>query len=266
MNSPCVLGILGGLGPLCGASFYRHIILYTDAKCDADHIPVLLDGCSQTPDRSAFLCRDCDLDPRQDLQYRIRRLCQNGAHLIAVPCNTAHCFYRDLAKESPCPILHIVTETVAELLDYGAKSVGILGTRGSVQKGLYANALARVGIECVLPAEGVQQKVDALIRSIKGGILPKPAQLRPFFTHLRNRNCDAIVLGCTELSLCYPQEPLPHDLFDSLRILARRCVLACGKPLSAWAKKESQERPASFLLQKEIPKTDLTEQKGGAAS
>ncbi len=257
MKSPYVLGILGGLGPLCGASFYHHIITYTDAKCDAEHIPVLLDGCSQTPDRSAFLCHKSALDPTADLRFRLKRLCENGADLIAIPCNTAHCFYRALAKESPIPILHIVTETVAQAIENGVKKVGILGTEATVQSGLYEKEFASVGIPACRLCPSLQADLDALIRAIKAGIAPSPFVLSVFENALFEEGCDAILLGCTELSLCYSDASLPRSHLDSLRILAKRCVLACGKPLSQSASQSTTLSAASVLIPKETTQTEV---------
>ncbi len=230
-NAGRTLGILGALGPMCGAEFYKKVILFTDAASDADHISVLLDGATTTPDRSAFLCRKSEQDPSHDLLLRAKRLVAAGAELIAIPCNTAHSFYRQMASSLSVPILHIVTETAIEAMERGACVTGILGTCGTRAQGLYEQAFAPLGVRCIYPSALWQKKLDALILKIKAGMVPKSTDLAPFLRHLRTLGCDRIILGCTELSLCQKGELA--DVTDSLSALARRCVVACGKQLSA---------------------------------
>ena len=57
------LGVLGGLGPLAGAAFYRRLIERTDAALDAEHISVILSGNTQIPDRTAYLLGESDENP-----------------------------------------------------------------------------------------------------------------------------------------------------------------------------------------------------------
>ncbi len=230
-NAGRVLGILGALGPMCGAEFYKRVISFTDAASDTDHISVLLDGATTTPDRSAFLCHKSEQNPCGDLLLRARRLVMAGAELIAIPCNTAHSFYRDIASALSVPILHIITEAAIEAMEHGARVAGILGTCGTRKQGLYEQAFASLGVRCVYPSDLWQKKLDALILKIKAGAVPKSADLAPFLRHLRAQGCDRIILGCTELSLCQKGESA--DVTDSLSALARRCVVACGKSLSA---------------------------------
>lgn len=52
------LGIIGGMGPLAGCDLLEKIIANTDARCDQDHIHVLLDSNTAIPDRTAAIpCR-----------------------------------------------------------------------------------------------------------------------------------------------------------------------------------------------------------------
>ena len=43
--------------------------------------------------------------------------------------------------------------------------------------------------------------------------------------------CDAIILGCTELSIIKRDNELGPGYLDALEVLARACILACGKKL-----------------------------------
>ncbi len=223
-----VLGIIGGLGPLSGAEFYRRIIEKTDAKCDSDHISVLLDGTVTTPDRSAFLCQRSADSPYFDLLARARRLQENGASLLAIPCNTAHAFYSALCEQLSIPILHIIAETVATAYETGARCIGVLCTDGTKTARLYDSFCAPLGIACHYPTERAQADVDTLIYRIKSGKRKTQDDLLPFCRPLWQSGCDLVILGCTELSLCQIKE---KRILDATDCLAKRCVRACQKPL-----------------------------------
>lgn len=229
MSARACLGVLGGLGPLAGAHFYRRIIESTDAACDAEHIDVLLDGHCATPDRSAFLTGQSDRSPLPDLLARAKRLYAHGASYLAMPCNTAHAFYTPLCQALPVPFFHIAVESAEALSRAGVACVGILCTRGTRQSGLYDRLCGGLGIVCLYPDEVAQAALDFLIfGQLKAGLSPAPDLLLPFLPALRARGAQKILLACTELSLCYCEHRAPTDCVDALTVLARRCVLACG--------------------------------------
>ena len=101
-----MLGILGGMGPLATADFYAKLIAQTPAARDQDHVPVVIYAVPQVPDRTAALLRG-GATPVPALLAGLRTLVAAGAQAIAMPCNTAHAWFDELAAQSPVPLLHI---------------------------------------------------------------------------------------------------------------------------------------------------------------
>ena len=56
-------GIIGGLGPMASVYFYEMITEHTLAKCDQDHIDLLLTSRATTPDRTAYILGQSDENP-----------------------------------------------------------------------------------------------------------------------------------------------------------------------------------------------------------
>ena len=54
-KTPSVLGILGGLGPMASVYFYELLTKHTAARCDQDHIDVIINSRATTPDRTAYI-------------------------------------------------------------------------------------------------------------------------------------------------------------------------------------------------------------------
>src|SRR5687768_12963046 len=101
-----LLGILGGMGPLAGAAFAARLVALTPAERDQDHVPALLCNDPRVPDRSSARLGQGE-DPLEAMAAGVRLLERAGASLIAIPCNTAHLWYEQLAARTQVPLLHI---------------------------------------------------------------------------------------------------------------------------------------------------------------
>lgn len=225
-----VLGILGGLGPMATAYFYELLIQHTKASCDQDHIDIIINSHATTPDRSAFITGRSDDDPLAVMVDDIRRMKTYGADLVAIPCNTAHYFYDKLKASTDLPILNIMEETAAKLSSLGVKRAGILATDGTVYSGTYDRFLSAHGIDCIRPTADDQKTVMRIIYDeIKNGKTPDVDAFSAVSAHLLDAGADALILGCTELSLIKRQYPLPRHYIDSLDVLAASTITACGK-------------------------------------
>ena len=225
-----ILGILGGLGPMASAYFYELIIAHTEASCDQDHIDIIINSHATTPDRTAFIMGRSKDDPLSVMVEDLAKMKTYGASLVAIPCNTAHYFYDKLKASTDLPILNIMEETAQRLSALGVKKAGILATDGTVMTGTYDRYLAAHGIDCLRPDEVGQKTVMRIIyEQIKNGKAPDTAAFLSVAEDLRARGADALILGCTELSLIKKHNRLPPYFIDSLDVLADSTIRACGK-------------------------------------
>ncbi len=225
-----LLGVLGGLGPMSTFLFCEMLTAHTKASCDADHMDMIISSRATTPDRTAFILGKSDQDPLPVMQEETERLCRAGAELIVIPCNTAHYFYDGLQKNCPIPILNIIHETVAFLLQSGVHRFGLLATEGTVTSRAYHRVCEPLGLHCEIPTEQEQRIVtDLIYGKIKQNKPVDSASLISLAESMQARGCEVIVLGCTELSLL-KAKGLDKGIFvDSLEVLAYRTILACGK-------------------------------------
>ena len=107
-----VLGVLGGMGPMAGATFAARVVALTPAARDQDHIPLVLCNDPRVPDRSSARLGQGE-DPLPAMLRGLRLLERAGATLVAIPCNTAHLWYDQLAAATSLPVLHIVGRVLA---------------------------------------------------------------------------------------------------------------------------------------------------------
>lgn len=159
----------------------------------------------------------------------IHKLCTAGADIIAIPCNTAHYFYSEINKDSPVPVLNIIEETVKQAKKAGIK-IGIMATDGTVKSCSYQTVCEEHGVDYVIPSEKSQASLmDIIYGCVKCAKAPDTDKFRAVAHELCDAGCDAIVLGCTELSLLDAAKICPECRFmDSLLVLAKISIENCG--------------------------------------
>lgn len=230
MGKSKLLGVLGGLGPMATVYFYELLTALTDAKSDQEHIDMVISSRATTPDRTAFILGESDTNPIDAMIEDSKKLVAFGAELIAIPCNTAHYFYDQLAAAVDVPILNIVEESVAHLKHEGVKRFGLLATDGTVRSGTYQKYCEAHDIICVTPGPEYQELVTEIIYGqIKRGKRADMTMFRKIEQHMRELGCERLILGCTELSLIKRDEGLDGYYTDSLECLALATIRACGK-------------------------------------
>ncbi|MEI2416001.1 amino acid racemase [Orrella sp. JC864] len=232
MNTPrpCFLGVLGGMGPLAGASFALRLAALTPADTDQQHIPTLLLNDPRIPDRSSARLQQ-GADPLPGMLAGLRQLNAAGVQCVAIPCNTAHLWFESLQQASSAPILHIVDAAADDLRRQGLASgrIGLMGTAATLALGLYQDILARRGYECLLPTpEEMQDLCIPAIQAVKSNRLEHAqAPAIQCIARLAQRGAQAVVLGCTELPLAVPhamRQALPVPVTDSIDALALAAI------------------------------------------
>ena len=224
-----LLGVIGGLGPMATARFLELVTAMTDAETDQQHIPMLIYSCPAIPDRTDYILDFSRPSPLPAMLDVGNRLARQGATVLAIPCFSAHYFYDSLAQGVPVPVIHGVRETALRLKEQGAASAGLLATSGSIRSRLFQRELEALGIRPILPAPERQEDVMHLIyQNLKAGLPPEEDRFFRVKQDLQDQGAEAVILGCTELSLLERYFPLGPGCLDGLAVLAQQSVLRCG--------------------------------------
>ena len=227
------LGILGGMGPAASAEFVNRLIQQTPASCDQEHIPFVLWNNPQIPDRSTSM-RNGDNKPLPFLLEGIRGLKSVGCDTIVIPCNTAHFWFNDIVKIN-LGTIHIVDSVASALRDVNVinTTIGVMGTRATVELGLYQTRLNDRGWNCIVPSEEeMSTLVQPAIDLIKSG---KLEQAHPMFMSVVDsliaRGARAVVLGCTEIPLAVKEDNRNGiPLINSIDSLVKAAIKEFGYP------------------------------------
>jgi len=220
------LGVIGGLGPLATADFYRKTIEAVPAASDADHIPLIILSVPQIPDRSRAIREGSDR-PLPWLIEAVAMLNGLNVEIIAIACNTAHHWYDELARGSEADIVHIADAAIAELQRrYDGGRVAVLATRGTLSSGFYQSRLREAGLHCANPSRPTfQLAVDEAIHMVKIGRLAEArAACAAAFQSCVDDGLGAAILACTELPIAAEGiVPEGMQVIDSTLALALEC-------------------------------------------
>lgn len=228
------LGVIGGLGPMATAYYLELVVRMTDVKRDQDHPEIIIANIPSIPDRTAFILGNSQNDPLGPMVEIGHQLKRMGATVVATPCITAHYFHEALQEGIGLPLIHAIRATADALCSAGVRKVGLMATDGTVQSGIFQHQVEELGMDLVLPGETGQHGVMTLIYDqVKAGLEPDMTLFAAIRDELRSKGAQAVVLGCTELSLLKKQQELGEGILDALEVLAKESVLACGKKVKA---------------------------------
>lgn len=226
------LGVIGGLGPGATAYFMDLVIRMTDAATDQEHLEMIVYNCPSIPDRTGYILDNTKPSPLPPMIRIGNTLSKQGAQVIAIPCLTAHYFYDELNTGIPVPIVNALAETARFLKESGITKAGIMATDGTISSGLFHQVLEAQGIQPVVPSTDRQADVMHLIyNNIKANL---PAEMDRFYAvsrELKENGAQAIILGCTELSLIKRDHPIGAGFIDAMEMLAQQSILRCGGKL-----------------------------------
>ncbi|MBV5297042.1 MAG: amino acid racemase [Rhodoferax sp.] len=220
------IGVLGGMGPSATVDFMDKVIRLTPASRDQDHLPMIVLNSPQIPDRSSAILGNGP-DPLPILLAGIDLLNKIGVGVVAIPCNSSHHWYSQMAERSHAPIIHIADACVLAVPTSPGTQVAIFATRGALKSGFYQQALRQRGIDFLIPdSDTGQDEIDACIRAVKAGQIEEGSrQLDMAMVMSAKAGANAIIMGCTEIPIASRgMDPTRLTLIDSALELARATV------------------------------------------
>ena len=156
-----------------------------------------------------------------------RKVAAVGADFAICPDNTYHQAFKYLLPQSPIPWLHIARAVAKEAGRLSYKHLGILGTKYLMESDVYPNVLEEFDIDSEIPEAPDREKInDIIFNQLVKGIFPEASRLyfNGLASRFKERGCDAVVLGCTEIPLIVRADDTPLPTLDSTRLLARAAL------------------------------------------
>lgn len=152
---------------------------------------------------------------------------KGGADFIVLCTNTMHKVAQQITDAVSIPLLHIADATAQRIRQAGVKKVGLLATAFTMEQEFYKGRLNQSEIEVLVPdAAGRKVVHDIIYQELCLGVIrdESRAQYRKIIAELVEQGAEAIILGCTEITLLVKPEDASVPLFDTTLIHAEDAV------------------------------------------
>ena len=157
-----------------------------------------------------------------------RALQRAGADCVVLCTNTMHKVAHAIEAAVGIPFLHIADPTAAAIKRAGLHTIGLLGTRFTMEQDFYRDRMqSRHGLRMLVPDPAGRDTVHRVIYEelCLGQILPASRDAyRAVMAELVAQGAQAIILGCTEISLLVGASDASVPLFDTTAIHARNAA------------------------------------------
>lgn len=222
------IGLIGGMSWESTALYYRSINQETARRLGGLHsAPLLLHSVDFAPIEEMQRANDW-ADLGELLAASAAKLAGAGAELIGLSTNTMHIVADRITRDLALPFLHIADPTVAALKTDGVETVGLLGTRFTMEMPFYRDRLTASGLEVLVPEVEITNLNGIIYEELCRGIVRDAS--RDIYVRaierLAARGAQAVILGCTEITLLIDDSSSPLPTYDTTDLHAKALVAA----------------------------------------
>ncbi len=150
-----------------------------------------------------------------------------GADCVLLGANTMHKIAPEVQAAVSIPLIHIADVTATAIRNKGLSKIALLGTKYTMQLDFYKNALAKKGVETLIPGEEDIQFINTSIYTELGKNIFLPETKKRFLQiidTLSKQGAEGVILGCTEIPLLLNQSDTSLTVFDTTMIHATAAV------------------------------------------
>jgi len=221
------IGLLGGMSWESSIEYERIINTEIRKRLGGVHSADLLIR-SYDFDRIEALQEASDWDGAGRILARdAARLEEAGAGLIVLATNTMHKVAPQIESAITIPFLHIADATADAVHRAGIGSVGLLGTRYTMEQDFYRGHLADRGLTVMVPDAAERSLIhDVIFRELVQGRVEAASKQRilEIIDGLCAQGAEGVVAGCTEIELLVTPDDLDRPYFPTTRIHAIAAV------------------------------------------
>ena len=224
------IGLLGGMSWESSAEYYRILNQEVARRFGGLHSARCVLLSVDFAEIEALQAEGDWEDAGSLLAEEARRVEAAGAELLLLCTNTMHRVAEAIEAAIGIPLLHLGDATAGRILEMGLETVGLLGTRFTMEEDFYRGRLVQgYGLEVLLP-EGPDRALvhrviyQELVRGRTESASRK--EFRRILSELTDRGAQGVILGCTEIPLLVSDQDSPVPLFDTTRIHAEEAVRA----------------------------------------
>lgn len=212
------IGIIGGMSPESSVTYYYELNKYINKKLGGYHSAKCILYNVQYQDIKD-IHKNSDWDKAgQILAQAAIALKAGGADFIILATNTMHLVASEIERATDLPFLHIAEVTANRLSKDKIKTVGLLGTKFTMEQDFYKKVLIDSGINVLVPCKNDRAEIHRIINEelILGRIEQTSRErFKDIIASLKLREAEGVVLGCTEIGLLIKQTDTDVPIYDT---------------------------------------------------
>ena len=220
------IGLIGGMSWESTAHYYRVLNQETAARLGGlRSAPLIIHSVDFAP--IAQMQSDGDWEGAGRILAEVARgLERAGAEVIGLATNTMHIVADQITASLGVPFIHIADPTSDALLGDKFATVGLLGTRFTMEMGFYRERLEARGLSVLIPEVDRTNLNGIIYEELCRGIVREESR-RVYVTaieRLAARGAEAVILGCTEIAMLIDDDVSPLPVYDTTDLHARALV------------------------------------------
>ena len=222
------IGLIGGMSWESTAHYYAILNRETAKALGGLHsAPVIVHSVDFAPIAERQNAGDWD-GAGQQLADIARSLEAQGCGVIGLATNTMHICAPQIVAALGVPFVHIAAPTADALLADEIETVGLLGTRFTMEKRFYIDELERRGLKVLVPDVGITNLNGIIYEELCLGIVREESRIiyLEAIARLQARGAEAVILGCTEIGMLIDDSVSPLPTYDTTDLHAKALVSA----------------------------------------
>lgn len=220
------IGLIGGMSWESTAHYYRVLNQETARRLGGLHsAPVIVHSVDFAPIEAMQRAGEWE-KAGHELAAIARNLASAGAGVIGLATNTMHITADIITAGLDIPFVHIADPTYAALARDGFDTVGLLGTRFTMEMPFYRDRLERQGMSVLVP-DVDRTNLNAIIYDeLCRGIVTDSSRQTYIaaIDRLRARGAQAVILGCTEIAMLIDDSVSPLPTYDTTDLHAKALI------------------------------------------
>ncbi|MEK4300282.1 aspartate/glutamate racemase family protein [Oceanobacillus sp. FSL W8-0428] len=221
------IGLIGGMSWESSAEYYRIINEEVKSKLGGLHSAKCLLYSVDFEEIERFQAEGRWDEAGKRLGDAAYSLEKSGADFIVICTNTMHKVVKDIEARIDIPVLHIADATANQIAKSNLHTVGLLGTKYTMEQDFYKARIKSNGINILIPDDTEREIINKIIfEELCLGNIKQSSRndYKEVIHHLINQGAEGIILGCTEIGMLVKQEDSEVPLFDTAEIHAIEAV------------------------------------------
>ena len=222
------IGLIGGMSWESSIEYYRVINETTKAKLGGFHSAKSVMVSVDFAEIETLQHQGNWQAAAHALSMAAKSVEKGGADFIVLCTNTMHKVANEIQASIHIPLLHIVDATARQIHARGLETIGLLGTRFTMEEDFFKGRLiAEFDLKVIVPTPPEREVVHRVIfdELCVGAIRQtSKAQFVAIIERLAKSGAEGIILGCTEIGLLVHDKDSSIPLFDTTKIHAMAAV------------------------------------------